>query len=102
MKRNKEEEKTDKPWNGRRILGVAAAGAFAGAVAAGAFFLLSAIGESSRDTDKTADDDDPPTRTMKAPGTGGKVIISRDKFEDDTAGYFRDQRKDKAAVEAFK
>lgn len=101
MKRNevKEKEKTDKPSTGRRILGAA----FVAAAAAGTFFLLSAIGESSGDPDKTADDDSPTTRTMKAPGFGGKVMISRDKFEDNPKGFFRASRKgDEEDVGAFK
>lgn len=104
MKRNEEEEKTDKPSTRRRILGVAAAGAVAFvAAAAGTFFLLSAIGESSGDPDETADDDPPTTRTMKAPGFGGKVMISRDKFEDNPKGFFRASRKgDEEDVGAFK
>lgn len=102
MKRNevKEKEKTDKPSTRRRILGVTA---FIAAAAAGTLFLLSAIGESSGDPDKTADDDPPTTRTMKAPGFGGKVMISRNKFEDNPKDYFRASRKgDKEDVGAFK
>lgn len=102
MKRNevKEKEKTDKPSTRRRILGVTA---FIAAAAAGTLFLLSAIGESSGDPDKTADDDPPTTRTMKAPGFDGKVMISRDKFEGNPKEYFRASRKgDEEDVGAFK
>ncbi|WVZ50476.1 hypothetical protein U9M48_001760 [Paspalum notatum var. saurae] len=91
MERNDEKEKSEEPWTGRRVLGVAAAGAVA--VAAGAFFLLSAIGDSSsRDQQEQVEaDDDPPAptrrRTMKAPGSGGKSI-SRDRFEENPKLYF--------------
>ncbi|CAO2142354.1 unnamed protein product [Urochloa humidicola] len=91
MERN-EKEKSEGPWAGRRILGVAAAGAVA--VAAGAFFMLSRMGEEQEQTEG---------RTMKGPDTGGERI-SRDKFEADPKNYFRTNRQKgpKAAVEAFK
>jgi hypothetical protein len=99
----KEKEKSKKPWVGRLILGVAAAGAVA--VAAGAFLLLSSVGDSSADKDDEQAADDTtarPRKTMKGPGSGGEHI-SRDKFEEDTANYFRTgrQKGPKAAVDEF-
>ncbi|KAJ1276342.1 hypothetical protein BS78_05G207400 [Paspalum vaginatum] len=111
MERNDEkaEKSEEEPWTGRRVLGVAAAGAVA--VAAGAFFLLSAIGDSSSSRDHQQEqqvkaDDGPPAsarrRTMKAPGSGGESIV-RDRFEEDPKNYFRTQRQKgpKAAVDRF-
>ncbi|XP_062201702.1 uncharacterized protein LOC133904260 [Phragmites australis] len=92
------EEKSDEPWFGRRILGVAGAGAVAVA-----FFLLSGIGDST-DQDQTADDPPArPRRTMKAPDTGG-MDISRDKFNENPKHYFKTNRQKgpKAAVDAFR
>ncbi|KAJ1256191.1 hypothetical protein BS78_K068800 [Paspalum vaginatum] len=89
MERNDEKEKSGEPWTGRRVLGVAAAGAVA--VAASAFFLLSAIGDSSsRDQQE------------QAPGSGGKSI-SRDRFVEDPTNYFKIQREKgpTAAVDRF-
>jgi len=99
----KEKEKSEEPWVGRRILRVAAAGAVA--VAAGAFLLLSSVGDSSADKDDEQAADDTtarPRKTMKGPGSGGEHI-SRDKFEKDTANYFRTgrQKGPKAAVDEF-
>ncbi|CAN6372967.1 unnamed protein product [Urochloa humidicola] len=93
MERN-EKEKSEEPWAGSRILGVAAAGAVA--VAAGAIFMLSRMGEA-------ADQDHAEGRMMKGPDTGGERI-SRDKFEADPKNYFKTNRQKgpKAAVEAFK
>ncbi|CAO2144727.1 unnamed protein product [Urochloa humidicola] len=94
MERN-EKEKSEEPWAGRRILGVVAAGAVA--VAAGAFFMLSRMGEG-------AEQEQTEGRTMKGPDTGGERI-SRDKFEADPKNYLRTnnrQKGPKAAVEAFK
>ncbi|CAO2149690.1 unnamed protein product [Urochloa humidicola] len=93
MERN-EKEKSEEPWAGRRILGVAAAGTVA--VAAGAIFMLSRMGEA-------ADQDHAEGRMMKGPDTGGERI-SRDKFEADPKNYFKTNRQKgpKAAVEAFK
>ncbi|CAO2146642.1 unnamed protein product [Urochloa humidicola] len=93
MERN-EKEKSKEPWAGRRILGVAAAGAVA--VAAGAFFMLSRMGEG-------VDQEQTEGRKMKGPDTGGETI-SRDKFEADPKNYFKTSRQKgpKAAVEAFK
>ncbi|KAJ1276334.1 hypothetical protein BS78_05G206700 [Paspalum vaginatum] len=91
MERNDEKEKSEEPWTGRSVLGVAAAGAVA--VAAGAFFLLLTIGDSSNN-----DPPAPPRRTMKAPGSGGKSI-SRDRFVEDPTNYFKIQRdKGRTAV----
>ncbi|CAN6372957.1 unnamed protein product [Urochloa humidicola] len=89
MERN-EKKKSKKPWVGPCILAVATA------VTAGAFFMLSRIGEG-------ADMEPTEGRTMKGPDTGGERI-SRDKFEADPKNYFRTNRLKgpKAAVEAFK
>jgi hypothetical protein len=98
----KEKEKRKKSWVGRLILGVAAAGAVA--VAAGAFLVLSSVGDSSTDMDDQAADDTTarPRKTMKGPGSGGEHI-SREKFEKDAANYFRTgrQKGSKAAVDDF-
>ena len=106
MEKKQEKEKSKEPWVGRRILGVAAAGAVAvAAVAAGAFFLLSSVGDSSADKDDQEEDDTaarPMRKTMKGPGSGGE-LISRDKFNEDAANYFRTgrQKGSKAAVDEF-
>nr|CAB3480291.1 unnamed protein product [Digitaria exilis] len=86
MERKNEEEKTKKPWVGRRFLGVAAA-AGAVAVAVGAFFVLSRLGDSAEE-DQTADD--PPAPTLKGPGAGGKMI-NRNNFERGPGGVLQDQ-----------
>ncbi|CAD6253179.1 unnamed protein product [Miscanthus lutarioriparius] len=93
----KEKEKSEEPWVGRRILGIAAAGAVA--VAAGAFLLLSSVGDDEQAADDTTAR---PRKTMKGPGSGGEHI-SRDKFEKDAANYFRTgrQKGPKAAVDEF-
>ncbi|KAG0530592.1 hypothetical protein BDA96_05G199800 [Sorghum bicolor] len=103
MEKKQQKEKSEEPWVGRRILGVAAAGAVA--VAAGAFFLLSSVGDSSADKGDQAEDDTaarPMRKTMKGPGSGGE-LISRDKFNEDAANYFRTgrQKGSKAAVDEF-
>ena len=104
MERNGKEKSEEEPWNGCRILG-ATAGAVA--VAAGAFFVLSRIGDSTgQDQMAAADDDDPsarPRRTMKGPGTGSESI-SRDRFEADPKAFFKTgrQKGTMAAVDAFK
>ncbi|CAL4983385.1 unnamed protein product [Urochloa decumbens] len=92
MERN-EKKKSKKPWVGPCILAVATASAVA--VAAGAFFMLSRIGEGDQEQTEG--------RTMKGPDTGGERI-SRGKFEADPKNYFRTNRLKgpKAAVEAFK
>ncbi|CAD6253177.1 unnamed protein product [Miscanthus lutarioriparius] len=89
----KEKEKSEEPWVGRRILGVAAA------VAAGAFLLLSSVGDDEQAADDTTAR---PRKTMKGPGSGGEHI-SRDKFNKDAANYFRTgrQKGPKAAVDEF-
>ncbi|CAN6381757.1 unnamed protein product [Urochloa humidicola] len=93
MERN-EKEKSEEPWAGRRILGIAAAGAVA--VAASAYFMLSRGGDN-------AEQEQPEGRRMKGPDTGGESI-SRDKFETDPKNYFRTNRQkgSRAAVDAFK
>lgn len=103
MERNEKEKSSEEPSVGRRILGVAAAGAVA--VAAGAFFLLSAVGDNSADKDHAAEDTLAPPqsrKTMKAPGSGGENIF-RDRFEDDPKNYFKTRRQKgpKAAVDDF-
>ncbi|CAN6363397.1 unnamed protein product [Urochloa humidicola] len=89
MERN-EKEKSEEPWAGRRILGIAAAGAVA--VAASAYFMLSRGGDN-------AEQEQPEGRRMK-----GGESISRDKFETDPKNYFRTNRQkgSRAAVDAFK
>ncbi|CAL4979880.1 unnamed protein product [Urochloa decumbens] len=93
-KERKDKERSEEPWSGRRILGVAVAGAVA--VAAGAFFMLSSIGEG-------AEQEQTEGRTMKGPDTGGERI-SRDKFEADPKNYLKTNRQKgpRAAVDAFK
>lgn len=101
MERKIEEEKTEEPWAGRRFLGVAAAGAVA--VAAGAFFVLSRLGDSTEENQTVDDPPARPGRTMKGPGTGGERI-NRHNFEEAPADFFRKSRRNgtKAAVDAFK
>ncbi|TKW01711.1 hypothetical protein SEVIR_8G196766v4 [Setaria viridis] len=93
MERN-QKEKSEEPWVGRRILGVAFAGVVA--VAAGAFVMLSRNGDGA-EQEQTAG------RTMKGPDTSGERI-SRDKFEEDPKTYFKTcrQKGPKAAVDDFK
>lgn len=93
MERN-EKEKSEEPWTGRSILGMAAAGA---ATVASAFFLMSRFrGGAEQEQEEKG-------WTMKGPDTGGEKI-SRDKFEADPKNYFqtRRQKGPKAAVDAFK
>ncbi|KAJ1288091.1 hypothetical protein BS78_02G063000 [Paspalum vaginatum] len=97
-KEKEEKEKSKKPSAGRLILGVvvAAVGVVVVGVA-GAFILLSEIGDSV-----DQEEDDPGRSTMKAPGSGGQTIC-RERFEENPKNYFRTQRErgSKAAVDDY-